>query len=126
VQLINDTGQPYDFIIGSHPCSYQDMIKPTGLKKISEYAQAIGVNKNLIIPRDSTGKLQPPTELVNYAHQENLLVHAWTFRNENCFLPLDYQNNPKAEYKLFFELGIDGVFTDFTDNAYAVLRNTTT
>lgn len=125
VQLINDTGQPYDFVISGNPCTYQDMIQPAGLKKIAEYAQAIGVNKNLIMPRDSKGKLQPPTDLVNHAHEENLLVHAWTFRNENCFLPLDYQNNPQSEYKLFFELGIDGVFTDFTDTAYAVLRNPT-
>jgi glycerophosphoryl diester phosphodiesterase len=118
VQLINDIGKPYDFVISSDSRTYQDMINPMGLKKIAEYAQAVGVNKNLVIPREQNGKLQSATLLVNHAHREKLLVHAWTFRNENNFLPLDFQNNPQAEYQLFFELGIDGVFTDFTDTAY--------
>lgn len=117
VQLINDSGKPYDFVMSDNPRTYQHMSKPAGLKKIAEYAQAIGVNKNLIIPRDSQGKLISPTSLVNHAHKENLLVHAWTFRNENYFLPLDCQHNPQEEYKLFFELGIDGLFSDFTDTA---------
>ncbi|MFM2064996.1 MAG: hypothetical protein RLZZ507_4667, partial [Cyanobacteriota bacterium] len=110
VQLINDSGKPDDFVVNGDVRTYQDMIKSTGLKRIAEYAKAIGVNKNLIIPRDENGKLQSPTSLVKHAHQENLLVHAWTFRNENHFLPLDLQDNPQKEYKLFFELGIDGVF----------------
>ncbi|QYX32891.1 glycerophosphodiester phosphodiesterase [Sphaerospermopsis torques-reginae] len=117
VQLINDSGKPYDFVMSDNPRTYQHMSKPAGLRKIAEYAQAIGVNKNLIIPRDSQGKLISPTSLVNHAHKENLLVHAWTFRNENYFLPLDFQDNPQEEYKLFFELGIDGLFSDFTDTA---------
>jgi glycerophosphoryl diester phosphodiesterase len=117
VQLINDSGKPYDFVMSDNPRTYQHMSKPAGLRKIAEYAQAIGVNKNLIIPRDSQGKLISPTSLVNHAHKENLLVHAWTFRNENYFLPLDFQDNPQEEYKLFFELGIDGVFSDFIDTA---------
>jgi glycerophosphoryl diester phosphodiesterase len=117
VQLINDSGKPYDFVTSNHPCTYEEMIKPAGLKKIAEYAQAIGVNKNLIIPRAENGKLQLPTSLVKEAHAENLLVHAWTFRNENYFLPGDFKDNPQEEYKLFFELGIDGVFSDFIDTA---------
>jgi glycerophosphoryl diester phosphodiesterase len=117
VQLINDSGQPNDFFIDGKSCTYQDMIKPDGLKKIAQYAQAIGVNKNLLIPRNSQGKLLLPTSLVEDAHQQNLLIHVWTFRNENCFLPLDYQNHPQGEYELFFNLGVDGVFSDFTDTA---------
>jgi glycerophosphoryl diester phosphodiesterase len=122
VQLINDSGKPDDFVVNGDVRTYQDMIKSTGLKRIAEYAKAIGVNKNLIIPRDENGKLQSPTSLVKHAHQENLLVHAWTFRNENHFLPLDLQDNPQKEYKLFFELGIDGVFSDFTDTAVSVRK----
>ncbi|MBD2294688.1 glycerophosphodiester phosphodiesterase [Anabaena sphaerica FACHB-251] len=126
VQLINDSGQPYDFVITGEPRTYQDIIKPAGLKEIAEYAQVIGVNKNLIIPRDSTGKLLSSTSLIRDAHQAGLQVHAWTFRNENYFLPLDFQDNPQEEYKLFFKLGIDGVFSDFTDTAVAVREATIT
>lgn len=120
VQLINDLGQPNDFRVDGKSHTYQDMIKPDGLKKIAQYAQAIGVNKNLLIPRNSQGKLLPPTSLVEDAHQQNLLIHAWTFRNENCFLPLDYQNHPQGEYEVFFNLGVDGVFSDFPDTAVYV------
>lgn len=118
VQLINDLGQPYDFVTSGNPETYQDIITPLGLKKIAEYAQAIGVNKNLIIPRNINNKIQSPTSLIKNAHAENLLVHAWTFRNENNFLPVDFDNNPQEEYRLFFELGLDGVFSDFPDTAF--------
>jgi glycerophosphoryl diester phosphodiesterase len=55
--------------------------------------------------------LRSPTSLVTDAHAAGLLVHVWTFRNEDCFLPLDFQGNPQGEYELFFNLGADGVFS---------------
>mgnify|MGYP000244000900 FL=1 len=117
VQLIYDSGKPYDFITSDNYRTYQDLIKPAGLKQISQYAQAIGVKKNLLIPRDKNGKLKLPTSLIRDAHQASLLVHAWRFRNENLLLPLNFKNNPQDEYKTFFDLGIDGVFSEFTDTA---------
>jgi len=44
-------------------------------------------------------------------------VHAYTFRNEQRRLPSDYAGNPINEYLQFYQLGIDGVFSDFTDTA---------
>ncbi|MGJ3246947.1 MAG: hypothetical protein ACFE0I_12840 [Elainellaceae cyanobacterium] len=44
-------------------------------------------------------------------------VHAYTFRSEPEFLHLAYQGSPQAEYQQFFELGIDGVFSDVPDQA---------
>ncbi|MBD2665094.1 glycerophosphoryl diester phosphodiesterase [Richelia sinica FACHB-800] len=117
VQLINDHDQPYDFVINGDTRTYRDLISKSGLAKIAEYAQAIGVNKNLIITRDSQGYLLSPTSLISDAHAANLLIHGWTFRNENEFLPLDLQGNPQGEYELFFNLGIDGVFSDYPDTA---------
>lgn len=117
VQLLNDTGKPHDFIVSGDSRTYADLTSVSGLGEISKYAQAIGVNKNLLIPKDSNGKLLPPTSLVKDAHAAGLLVHAWTFRNEDFFLPLDFQANPTGEYELFFSLGIDGVFSDFPDTA---------
>lgn len=117
VQLINDTGQPYDFTINHDPRTYTDLLDPTVLGEIAEYAQVIGVNKNLLIPRDNYGKLLSPTSLIRDAHTANLQVHAWTFRNEDFFLPLDCQGNPEKEYQLFFSLGVDGVFSDYPNIA---------
>jgi glycerophosphoryl diester phosphodiesterase len=117
VQLINDSGKPYDFIINHDPRTYTDLLSPRELGEIAKYAQAIGVNKNLLIPRDNYGKLLSPTSLIIDAHTANLQVHAWTFRNEDFFLPLDCQGNPEKEYEIFFKLGVNGVFSDYPDIA---------
>ena len=124
IQLIEDDGKPYDWVLEKDPRSCADMATPAGLKEIASYAQGIGPSKNLIVPRDIAGKLLKPTTLVADAHKAGLQVHPWTFRNENTFLPADYRNgteaeygNAFAEYKLFYELGVDGVFSENPDTA---------
>ncbi|MCC5634840.1 glycerophosphodiester phosphodiesterase [Nostoc sp. CHAB 5844] len=120
VQLINITGKPFDFVVSGDVHTYADLVTISELKEIAKYAKAIGIHKDILVPRDNTNKLQSPTSLVNNAHAVGLQVHVWTFRNEDCFLPLDFQGNPQAEYELFFSLGIDGVFSDFSDTALMV------
>ena len=63
--------------------------------------------------------LVPPTDLVQRAHALGLLVHPFTFRSEQRRLVSDYAGNPSNEYLTFYELGVDGVFTDFADDAVA-------
>jgi glycerophosphoryl diester phosphodiesterase len=133
IQLIDATGAPFDFVAAGDRRTYADLVTPAGLRAVASYADGIGVNKNLIIPRDATGKLLAPTSLIADAHAERLLVHAWTFRAENSFLPLDFQigdpQNPlfaglrgdfPAELKRFFGMGLDGAFSDQSDVAVAV------
>jgi glycerophosphoryl diester phosphodiesterase len=117
VQLLNVSGKPYDFVFSGDERTYRDLITVPGLEEIAKYAQAIGIHKNLLVPKDSVDKLLSPTSLVADAHAAGLLVHVWTFRNEDFFLPLDFQGNPQGEYELFFNLGIDGVFSDHPDTA---------
>ncbi len=122
VQLVNDIGQPYDFIADPQRCNnshrtYRDLVTPQGLREIADYADAIGVNKRLIVPTGANGELLPPTSLLDDAHAQGLQVHGWTFRNEEVFLAPDYQGNPELEYQQFYRLGIDGLFSDFPDTA---------
>jgi glycerophosphoryl diester phosphodiesterase len=132
VQLINLGGKPWDFVVANDPRTYADLATPAGLREIARYAAGIGPNKNLIVPRDSANRLLPPTELVRDAHAAGLVLHPWTFRKENTFLPEDFrQGNPAspfyaqaegdapAEYALFYRLGIDGLFSDNPDTAVA-------
>jgi glycerophosphoryl diester phosphodiesterase len=132
VQLIDCTGAPYDFVAGGDPRTYDDLVTPEGLALIAGYADGIGACKNRIVPRDPAGILLPPTTLVRDAHRADLIVHAWTFRNENTFLALDHRaGNPAHalymvttgdapdEYLLFFGLRIDGLFSDNPDTAVA-------
>ena len=69
------------------------------------------------MPGAAGGRLGPPTGLVRDAHQAGLVVHAFTFRNEPRYLAVDYEGNPAAEYRQFFALGVDGVFSDFPATA---------
>ncbi|MGQ0778773.1 MAG: glycerophosphodiester phosphodiesterase [Pseudonocardiales bacterium] len=130
VQLIAGSGAPYDFTAAGDPRSYADLITPAGLAEIAGYAAGIGPDKNRIVPRDAAGFLLEPTTLVSDAHQAGLLVHPYTFRNENSFLPANFRSSPDpaaygdafAEYALFFGLGVDGLFTDNPDTAVVALR----
>jgi glycerophosphoryl diester phosphodiesterase len=133
VQLLDATGRPYDFVVSGDPRTYADLATPAGLAEIATYADGVGPNKNLIVPRDAQNRLTSPTTLVRDAHRAGLLVHPWTFRRENTFLPEDFrQGNPAspvylqatgdfpAELRLFYKLGVDGLFTDNPDVAVAV------
>ena len=125
VQLLNVGGQPYDLSVREDARTYDEMTTPDGLAEVAQYARAIGPNKDLILPRDDAGNLRPPTTLVDDAHAAGLLVHMWTFRNEDQFLPVDFRGRPDAEYERAFRLGVDGVFSDFPATADAVRRNCT-
>lgn len=125
VQLVNVTGRPYDWEHHGHGRTFADMLTPAGLRELSTYAAAVGVHKSLVIPRDPDGRLSQPSGLVAQAHAAGMAVHAWTFRNENAFLPADRRRGAHAamfgdafgEYAAYFAAGVDGVITDHPDTA---------
>lgn len=120
VQLIDETGAPFDYQSAGDKRTFADLITPEGLQDIKAYAQGVGPYKRLIIPTDKSNKTQPPTALVENAHKIGLFVHTWTFRNEPNYLAADYNGSPTEEYKHIFSVGVDGVFSDFTDTAVKV------
>ncbi|WP_327237481.1 glycerophosphodiester phosphodiesterase [Streptomyces sp. NBC_01317] len=115
--------RPWDFRVANDPRTVADLVTPTGLKWIASFAQGIGPTLDLIIPRDATGKLGTPTTLVRDAHAKHLILHPYTMRNENAFLPADFRRgtDPNAygdafgAFQVWFEQGIDGIFTDNPD-----------
>ena len=136
VQLIDAVGKPYDFVASGDPRTYADLVKPAGLAEIARYADGIGPNKNLIVPRDAANHLLAPTTLVKDAHHVGLVLHPWTFRRENSFLPEEFrQGNPAhplyqaapgnlpGELELFYKLDVDGVFSDNPDVAVSTREN---
>ena len=94
-----------------------------GLKELSAFVSGIGPDKVQIIPRNADGSLGTPTSLVADAHAVGLVLHPYTFRAENQFLPADYQvgTDPNAygrgidEQITFLRAGLDGLFTDQAD-----------
>ena len=118
-QLLTAGGRPWDFTVSGDPRTYADLAKPAGLAEIATYATGIGANTNLMIPLVG-GKLGTPTTLVADAHAVGLIVHGWTFRAENNFLPADFDigTDPAAfgdlagQIRAFLAIGMDGFFTD--------------
>lgn len=127
VQLLEAEGAPYDFVAKHDPRTYADMMTPAGLAEIATYAQAIGPSKLSIIARTADNKLGQPTALVANAHARGLLVHPWTFRAENTFLPADLRRGDaptacgdlQGELLAYLRAGIDGFFTDQADQGFA-------
>ncbi|WP_327734622.1 glycerophosphodiester phosphodiesterase [Streptomyces nojiriensis] len=124
VVLLSAAGtRPWDFEVAKDPRTVADLVRPEGLKWIAGFAQGIGPTMDLILPRDAAGKLGAPTTLVKDAHARGLLLHPYTARNENSFLPAEYRKgtDPAAygdalgAFRTYFEQGIDGIFTDNPD-----------
>jgi glycerophosphoryl diester phosphodiesterase len=136
--------RPYDWTVSGDPelqaRTFGFFTTDAGLEEISTYADGIGPWKPYIVSSraialnpdgtvaDANGdgvvnetdrELIPPTDLVRRAHEHGLLIHTWTFRNEQFRLLSSYKGNPVNEYLLFFGLGVDGVFSDFPDTGVA-------
>ncbi len=136
--------RPYDWTVSGDPelqsRTFGFFATDEGLEEISTYADGIGPWKPYIMSSratalnpdgtvaDSNGDglvnetdrtLLPPTDLVDRAHDHGLLIHTWTFRNEAKRLAGDYGGNPVEEYLRFYRLGVDGLFSDFSDTAFA-------
>ena len=132
--------KPYDWVVSGRPGLFKDMLTPAGLAEVRSYADGIGPWKYYIQSTacrivnaagacgDANGDgavneadrvTVPATDLVQRAHAMGLLIHTWTFRSERTRQPLDDGIAPAHEILRFFELGVDGVFADFADTAFA-------
>ena len=122
-QLLNGSGKPYDFVLSGDPRTYADLARPEGLAEIATYADGIGANKDVLIPRGPDGNLTTPSPVIADAHARGLVVHGWTFRAENNFLPPAFRSSAvptelgdvDGEIRVFLEAGMDGFFTDQPD-----------
>jgi glycerophosphoryl diester phosphodiesterase len=128
--LLDSAGAPWDLTAAGDGRTYADLATPAGLDFLAGFVWGIGADKDLLVPRGATGALRPATAVVQDAHAAGLAVHAWTFRAENRFLPPEFRvgvtpearGDVIAEYELFLDLGVDGLFTDHPDTAVAAVN----
>ncbi|CAH2068691.1 unnamed protein product, partial [Iphiclides podalirius] len=120
----NPMNQPYDQFVSGTGLTYADMATPDGLKEVATYAQAVGPEKDYIIPRKADNTLGEATKFVQDAHAAGLAVHPYTFRAENSFLPAEFRSEDpsesaigdfRGELEVFIATGIDGLFADQPD-----------
>ncbi|GGC68133.1 glycerophosphodiester phosphodiesterase family protein [Undibacterium terreum] len=130
-------GRPYSWTLAGDARYFGVMLTPAGLAEIKTYADGIGpwkpqVMSWKVVPfKDKnadgtpyTGSLADvnsvtPTSLIADAHKAGLFVHSYTFRNEGKYLAGIYKGDPTPEYLDFYRAGIDGVFSDFSNTAFA-------
>jgi glycerophosphoryl diester phosphodiesterase len=138
------SARPYDWTASGDPelraRTYGFFATDEGLDEVARYANGIGPWKPYVVSsaalavnpdgtaadangdglvNDADRKLLPPTDLVARAHERGLLVHPYTFRNEQFRLVSDYGGNPILEYLTFYRAGVDGLFSDFPNTAFA-------
>ena len=132
--------RPYDWTVSGRKDLFSYLVTPAGLAEVRTYADGIGPWKRYIVSVKGTdankdGKADdingdglvneadlstlPPTQVIENAHKAGLLVHPYTFRNEPRRLAADYKATPVSEYIQFYQLGVDGLFSDFADTAVA-------
>ena len=130
--------QPYDFVVVGDKRTYKDLLTKEGLAEVKTYADILAPWKPYILPtkqvdQNGDGKpddlngdgktdeqdrvLAPASTVVKDAHAAGLQVFTWTFRNEPKRLASSFKGDPSAEYKAFYALGVDGLFSDFPDTA---------
>lgn len=82
------------------------------LDKVAEFANGIGPDK---------GVIERNPEIVKWAHARNLQVHPYTIRRD--MKPGNFEST-EAEYEAYYvTYDVDGLFTDFTDDAANFLRS---
>jgi glycerophosphoryl diester phosphodiesterase len=119
--------RPYDWTVSGRAGTFGDLTTDEGLDEVATYADGIGPWKPYVISTaavdgkedEPSRKVLEPTDLVARAHARGLVVHPYTFRNEASRLASDYHGNPVEEYLRFYAAGVDGVFSDFADTAFA-------
>jgi glycerophosphoryl diester phosphodiesterase len=132
--------KPYDWVVANREGLFKDLLTPAGLAEVRDYADGVGPWKYTLqstkcktlapaggcadangdgVVNEADREALPPTDLIERAHALGLIVHTWTLRNERSRQPLDDRGNPINEYLRFYELGVDGVFSDFADTAVA-------
>jgi len=99
---------------------YQPVISAAGLAQLATYADGIGPSIDMIAT--GTAKDLHISTLVEDAHRVGLAVHPYTFRQESFAMP-SYVDSYEGLLDIFINrVGVDGLFTDFTDRTVDFIR----
>lgn len=130
VSLVPPYKQPYDFVVAGDQRTFADLLTEDGLAFVRTYADAVAPWKPYLVKtvasstdRNGDGsvdlhdrEVEGSTGVIEAAHAKGLLVHTWTFRNDSGGYGFA---DPQEEITYYFDLGVDGLFTDFADTGVA-------
>ena len=104
------------------------MLKPGAMQKLSGYVDGVGPWKSLLLENagqavegSSGTEAIRPSKLLTEAKATDLMIHPFTFRKDPGKVPA-YARDFEHLLEIFlYQLGVDGVFTDFPDIAAQVV-----
>jgi len=103
--------------------NYDWMFEDDGMKKIAQYADGIAPWKSMLIDSKSTKEKVILTPMMGRAREAGLVVHPYTLRADQGRL-LPYTDSFEDMLNLFYyQLKVDGIFTDFPDQAVKFLED---
>jgi glycerophosphoryl diester phosphodiesterase len=106
-----------------------------GLQVLGEFVDGIGPSVDLLIEATSDGKIAA-SQFLQAAKAEGLVLHPWGINAEPTLLPDFIPADDEARawngideqaatqwYQLVFELGVDGMFTDYPNLSIRAREN---
>ncbi len=122
-ELLPQMGMDIKLVQLLWPADHGDWIKQKGsIKEIATFADGIGPKFSMLVDKASVVGNVKASGLATRAHSKGLVVHPYTFRTEKSEIP-NYAENYTDLLNIFlFQIGVDGLFTDFTDKTVKFLE----
>lgn len=114
------SNKPYDWVLAGRVGDNRDQLSPAGLSEIANYANIVAPWKRHLLSF-AKGKPVRRRDIIDNARACGLQVHTWTMRDDQ--LDSYYKDDAQKEYFDLFDLGVDGVFTDFADTGVKAREN---
>ncbi|CAF2061195.1 unnamed protein product [Brassica napus] len=99
--------------------TYAEITSDVYFNYIKQYVVGIGPWKDTVVPVITITYKLPQIWSKELMHIIYRSVHPYTYRNENEFLHLNFSQDPYKEYEYWInEIGVDGLFNDFTGSLH--------
>ncbi len=114
--LVSDEGQH----LKDDKQRHQWLQTPEGIADVSKYANIYAPWFSLIAKPNADNQGYTLTDIVDVARKNGMKVHSWTHRVDSP--PKGFKNADEVLDVAFKKIKLDGLFSDFPDNAIAYLK----
>lgn len=102
---------------------YDWMHTEAGLQKLATIVDGVGPSYTMLVSAADTAAAKPViAPFTGWAHAAGLQIHPYTFRSDAGQLPAWVASFDELLEFFLFNVGVDGVFTDFPDKAVQHLQ----
>ncbi len=127
--------QPDHALMNTYKLSYwPDLASPESFAEVAAWTDGLGPSVDLLITADNDGFA--PSAFLHNAKTNGLLLHPWGINAEPELIPTVFaaradvtkdwngidRDQAIAWYKAVFDLGVNGIFTDYPDMSVSALR----